>query len=218
MYPELLFHWFIKITYGLTTGIVMIIGFLLPFSIQKVEVSISHCDTKPSKVIIHQATAVNTSKLDDQDIWPSLLPKNDTELINIMTQSGAYTKRDIDIIKFYCTKECPHGLFCFDKSPVCDDYHNEKSKRRNPMETPYRPSRCNVIDCSNDKCHYAHCQNEVQYHPLIYGTQLCNDVRACMKVCAFGHDPELIQRRKMIHQQMYLEYNKMMVQYHGSSK
>ncbi|XP_034075478.1 putative E3 ubiquitin-protein ligase UNKL isoform X6 [Gymnodraco acuticeps] len=98
-----------------------------------------------------------------------------------------------------CTKPprlCRQGYAC----PHC---HNSRDRRRNPRKFKYRstpcpnvkhgdewgePSKCD----SADSCQYCHSRTEQQFHPEIYKSTKCNDMRQtgyCPRgpFCAFAH-------------------------------
>ena len=85
----------------------------------------------------------------------------------------------------------------------CQHYHQEGSNRR-PVFGPnevisYLPAPCQgglpvkesgITTCAEgDKCLYAHTQNEILYHPLIYRTIKCELKPSCQQdFCPYFHN------------------------------
>uniref|UniRef100_A0A4W5NDY5 Unk like zinc finger n=1 Tax=Hucho hucho TaxID=62062 RepID=A0A4W5NDY5_9TELE len=103
------------------------------------------------------------------------------------------------VLREQCTKPprlCRQGY-------ACPHYHNSRDRRRNPRKFKYRstpcpnvkhgdewgePSKCD----SGDSCQYCHSRTEQQFHPEIYKSTKCNDMRQtgyCPRgpFCAFAH-------------------------------
>lgn len=83
----------------------------------------------------------------------------------------------------------------------CFKAHSKKEQRRLPLATvergkhayTYNPEKCMQIVknrvCSDGErhCHYAHNQAEINYHPLVYKTELCESTRTKDGVCFDMH-------------------------------
>ena len=88
-------------------------------------------------------------------------------------------------------------------SYACPQYHNNKDRRRSPKKFKYRSTPCpNVKNgdewgdpskCeSEDNCSFCHTRTEQQFHPEIYKSNKCNDIKEsqyCPRgpFCAFAH-------------------------------
>ena len=125
---------------------------------------------------------------------------------------------DFHLITTVYTKECPslaHRKLSSCLSSVldknsyickgiekCQHFHNKGSQRR-PVFGPdevlsYLPVPCQgglpikdlgIRDCkSGDKCLYAHTQNEIVYHPLVYRTIKCEDKDCLKDFCPSYHN------------------------------
>uniref|UniRef100_A0A3B4DLS2 Unk like zinc finger n=1 Tax=Pygocentrus nattereri TaxID=42514 RepID=A0A3B4DLS2_PYGNA len=86
---------------------------------------------------------------------------------------------------------------------ACPHYHNSRDRRRNPRKFKYRSTPCPSVKhgdewgepskCeSGDSCQYCHSRTEQQFHPEIYKSTKCNDMRQtgyCPRgpFCAFAH-------------------------------
>ncbi|OAF66546.1 hypothetical protein A3Q56_05721 [Intoshia linei] len=97
---------------------------------------------------------------------------------------------------------------------ACPSYHNERDRRRNPVEFKYRSTTCpnakpgeewnSVLTCElKDNCSLCHTRTEQQFHPEIYKSTKCCDVLQsgyCPRgnFCAFAHnDEELHELRSL---------------------
>ncbi|EPY88968.1 hypothetical protein CB1_000144008 [Camelus ferus] len=103
----------------------------------------------------------------------------------------------------YKTEQCPKPPRLCRQGYACPHFHNSRDRRRNPRRFQYRstpcpsvkhgdewgePSRCE----SGDSCQYCHSRTEQQFHPEIYKSTKCNDMRQtgyCPRgpFCAFAH-------------------------------
>ncbi|XP_015861051.1 putative E3 ubiquitin-protein ligase UNKL isoform X3 [Peromyscus maniculatus bairdii] len=107
------------------------------------------------------------------------------------------------VLGSYKTEQCPKPPRLCRQGYACPHYHNSRDRRRNPRMFQYRstpcpsvkhgdewgePSRCD----GGDSCQYCHSRTEQQFHPEIYKSTKCNDMRQtgyCPRgpFCAFAH-------------------------------
>ncbi|XP_045141656.1 putative E3 ubiquitin-protein ligase UNKL [Echinops telfairi] len=107
------------------------------------------------------------------------------------------------VLSSYKTEPCPKPPRLCRQGYACPHYHNGRDRRRSPRRFQYRstpcpsvkhgdewgePSRCD----SGDDCQYCHSRTEQQFHPEIYKSSKCNDMRQtgyCPRgpFCAFAH-------------------------------
>ncbi|XP_020942517.1 putative E3 ubiquitin-protein ligase UNKL isoform X12 [Sus scrofa] len=107
------------------------------------------------------------------------------------------------VLGSYKTEQCPKPPRLCRQGYACPHFHNSRDRRRDPRRFPYRstpcpsvkhgdewgePSRCE----SGDSCQYCHSRTEQQFHPEIYKSTKCNDMRQtgyCPRgpFCAFAH-------------------------------
>uniref|UniRef100_A0A4W5PJ64 Unk like zinc finger n=1 Tax=Hucho hucho TaxID=62062 RepID=A0A4W5PJ64_9TELE len=107
------------------------------------------------------------------------------------------------VLANYKTEQCTKPPRLCRQGYACPHYHNSRDRRRNPRKFKYRstpcpnvkhgdewgePSKCD----SADSCQYCHSRTEQQFHPEIYKSTKCNDMRQtgyCPRgpFCAFAH-------------------------------
>ncbi|XP_056262858.1 putative E3 ubiquitin-protein ligase UNKL isoform X1 [Pseudoliparis swirei] len=107
------------------------------------------------------------------------------------------------VLANYKTDQCTKPPRLCRQGYACPHYHNSRDRRRNPRKFKYRstpcpnvkhgdewgePSKCD----SGDGCPYCHSRTEQQFHPEIYKSTKCNDMRQtgyCPRgpFCAFAH-------------------------------
>ncbi|KFU93314.1 Putative E3 ubiquitin-protein ligase UNKL, partial [Chaetura pelagica] len=107
------------------------------------------------------------------------------------------------VLAGYKTEQCSKPPRLCRQGYACPHYHNSRDRRRSPRKFKYRstpcpsvkhadewgePSRCE----SGDSCQYCHSRTEQQFHPEIYKSTKCNDMRQtgyCPRgpFCAFAH-------------------------------
>uniref|UniRef100_A0A8C4Z284 Unk like zinc finger n=1 Tax=Gadus morhua TaxID=8049 RepID=A0A8C4Z284_GADMO len=107
------------------------------------------------------------------------------------------------VLANYKTEQCTKPPRLCRQGYACPHYHNSRDRRRNPRKYKYRstpcpnvkhgdewgePSKCD----SGDGCQYCHSRTEQQFHPEIYKSTKCNDMRQtgyCPRgpFCAFAH-------------------------------
>ncbi|XP_031168315.1 putative E3 ubiquitin-protein ligase UNKL isoform X4 [Sander lucioperca] len=107
------------------------------------------------------------------------------------------------VLANYKTDQCTKPPRLCRQGYACPHYHNSRDRRRNPRKFKYRstpcpnvkhgdewgePSKCD----SGDSCQYCHSRTEQQFHPEIYKSTKCNDMRQtgyCPRgpFCAFAH-------------------------------
>ncbi|XP_025131083.1 putative E3 ubiquitin-protein ligase UNKL isoform X4 [Bubalus bubalis] len=107
------------------------------------------------------------------------------------------------VLGSYKTEQCPKPPRLCRQGYACPHFHNSRDRRRDPRRFQYRstpcpsvkhgdewgePSRC----ASGDSCALCHSRTEQQFHPEIYKSTKCNDMRQtghCPRgpFCAFAH-------------------------------
>ncbi|XP_034877775.1 putative E3 ubiquitin-protein ligase UNKL isoform X4 [Mirounga leonina] len=107
------------------------------------------------------------------------------------------------VLGSYKTEQCPKPPRLCRQGYACPHYHNSRDRRRNPRRFQYRSTPCPSVKhgdewgeparCdSGDSCQYCHSRAEQQFHPEIYKSTKCNDMRQtgyCPRgpFCAFAH-------------------------------
>uniref|UniRef100_A0A452IYL8 Unk like zinc finger n=1 Tax=Gopherus agassizii TaxID=38772 RepID=A0A452IYL8_9SAUR len=113
------------------------------------------------------------------------------------------------VLAGYKTEQCTKPPRLCRQGYACPHYHNSRDRRRNPRKFKYRSTPCPSVKhadewgepskCENgDNCQYCHSRTEQQFHPEIYKSTKCNDIRQtgyCPRgpFCAFAH----IEKDKM---------------------
>ncbi|XP_051686333.2 putative E3 ubiquitin-protein ligase UNKL isoform X2 [Oryctolagus cuniculus] len=107
------------------------------------------------------------------------------------------------VLGSYKTQQCPKPPHLCRQGYACPHFHSGRDRRRDPRRFRYRstpcpsvklgdewgePSRCD----SGDACQYCHSRTEQQFHPEIYKSTKCHDMRqtgSCPRgpFCAFAH-------------------------------
>ncbi|NXI65940.1 UNK protein, partial [Anseranas semipalmata] len=107
------------------------------------------------------------------------------------------------VLAGYKTEQCTKPPRLCRQGYACPHYHNSRDRRRNPRKFKYRSTPCPNVKhadewgepsrCENgDSCQYCHSRTEQQFHPEIYKSTKCNDMRQtgyCPRgpFCAFAH-------------------------------
>uniref|UniRef100_H3ALL7 Unk like zinc finger n=1 Tax=Latimeria chalumnae TaxID=7897 RepID=H3ALL7_LATCH len=107
------------------------------------------------------------------------------------------------VLANYKTEQCTKPPRLCRQGYACPHYHNSRDRRRNPRKFKYRSTPCPSVKhgdewgepskCENgDSCQYCHSRTEQQFHPEIYKSTKCNDMRQtgyCPRgpFCAFAH-------------------------------
>ncbi|XP_069762709.1 putative E3 ubiquitin-protein ligase UNKL isoform X3 [Narcine bancroftii] len=107
------------------------------------------------------------------------------------------------VLANYKTDQCNKPPRLCRQGYACPHYHNSRDRRRNPRKFKYRSTPCPNVKhgdewgeptkCeSGDNCQYCHSRTEQQFHPEIYKSTKCNDMRQtgyCPRgpFCAFAH-------------------------------
>ncbi|XP_008579532.1 PREDICTED: putative E3 ubiquitin-protein ligase UNKL isoform X2 [Galeopterus variegatus] len=107
------------------------------------------------------------------------------------------------VLGSYKTEQCPKPPRLCRQGYACPHYHNSRDRRRDPRKFQYRSTPCPSVKhgdewgepsrCSGgDGCQYCHSRTEQQFHPEIYKSTKCNDMRQtgyCPRgpFCAFAH-------------------------------
>ncbi|XP_005726056.1 putative E3 ubiquitin-protein ligase UNKL isoform X5 [Pundamilia nyererei] len=107
------------------------------------------------------------------------------------------------VLANYKTDQCTKPPRLCRQGYACPHYHNSRDRRRNPRKFKYRSTPCPNVKhgdewgepskCeSGDSCQYCHSRTEQQFHPEIYRSTKCNDMRQtgyCPRgpFCAFAH-------------------------------
>ncbi|XP_077474167.1 putative E3 ubiquitin-protein ligase UNKL [Stigmatopora argus] len=107
------------------------------------------------------------------------------------------------VLANYKTEQCTKPPRLCRQGYACPHYHNSRDRRRNPRKYKYRSTPCPSVKhgdewgepskCEScDACQYCHSRTEQQFHPEIYKSTKCNDMRQtgyCPRgpFCAFAH-------------------------------
>uniref|UniRef100_A0A3Q1FPV8 Unk like zinc finger n=1 Tax=Acanthochromis polyacanthus TaxID=80966 RepID=A0A3Q1FPV8_9TELE len=107
------------------------------------------------------------------------------------------------VLANYKTDQCTKPPRLCRQGYACPHYHNSRDRRRNPRKFKYRSTPCPNVKhgdewgepskCDGgDSCQYCHSRTEQQFHPEIYKSTKCNDMRQtgyCPRgpFCAFAH-------------------------------
>ncbi|XP_064151387.1 putative E3 ubiquitin-protein ligase UNKL isoform X2 [Loxodonta africana] len=107
------------------------------------------------------------------------------------------------VLGSYKTEQCLKPPRLCRQGYACPHYHNSRDRRRNPRRFQYRSTPCPIVKhgdewgepsrcTSGDSCQYCHSRTEQQFHPEIYKSTKCNDMRQtgyCPRgpFCAFAH-------------------------------
>ncbi|XP_042562847.1 putative E3 ubiquitin-protein ligase UNKL [Clupea harengus] len=107
------------------------------------------------------------------------------------------------VLANYKTEQCTKPPRLCRQGYACPHYHNSRDRRRNPRKFKYRSTPCPSVKhgdewgepskCeSSDHCQYCHSRTEQQFHPEIYKSTKCNDMKQtgyCPRgpFCAFAH-------------------------------
>ncbi|XP_048846943.1 putative E3 ubiquitin-protein ligase UNKL isoform X1 [Brienomyrus brachyistius] len=107
------------------------------------------------------------------------------------------------VLANYKTEQCTKPPRLCRQGYACPHYHNSRDRRRNPRKFKYRSTPCPNVKhgdewgepskCeSGDGCPCCHSRTEQQFHPEIYKSTKCNDMRQtgyCPRgpFCAFAH-------------------------------
>ncbi|XP_059572624.1 putative E3 ubiquitin-protein ligase UNKL isoform X3 [Alligator mississippiensis] len=107
------------------------------------------------------------------------------------------------VLAGYKTEQCTKPPRLCRQGYACPHFHNSRDRRRNPRKFKYRSTPCPNVKhadewgepskCeSGDSCQYCHSRTEQQFHPEIYKSTKCNDMRQtgyCPRgpFCAFAH-------------------------------
>ncbi|XP_048188696.1 putative E3 ubiquitin-protein ligase UNKL isoform X2 [Perognathus longimembris pacificus] len=107
------------------------------------------------------------------------------------------------VLGSYKTEQCPKPPRLCRQGYACPHYHNSRDRRRKPGRFQYRSTPCPSVKLGDewgepsqcdggDGCQYCHSRTEQQFHPEIYKSTKCNDMRQtgfCPRgpFCAFAH-------------------------------
>ncbi|XP_026989857.2 putative E3 ubiquitin-protein ligase UNKL isoform X2 [Tachysurus fulvidraco] len=107
------------------------------------------------------------------------------------------------VLANYKTEQCTKPPRLCRQGYACPHYHNSRDRRRNPRKFKYRSTPCPSVKhgdewgepskCEGgDSCQYCHSRTEQQFHPEIYKSTKCNDMKQtgyCPRgpFCAFAH-------------------------------
>ncbi|XP_076998382.1 putative E3 ubiquitin-protein ligase UNKL isoform X1 [Tamandua tetradactyla] len=107
------------------------------------------------------------------------------------------------VLGSYKTEQCPKPPRLCRQGYACPHFHNSRDRRRSPRRFQYRSAPCPSVKhgdewgepskCERgDGCQYCHSRTEQQFHPEIYKSTKCNDMRQtgyCPRgpFCAFAH-------------------------------
>ncbi|KAM9583826.1 putative E3 ubiquitin-protein ligase UNKL isoform 1-T1 [Trichechus inunguis] len=149
--------------------------------------------------------ALQNGQLSGGDSLPDLQPgvlASQAMIEKILAEDPRWQDTNF-VLGSYKTEQCPKPPRLCRQGYACPHYHNSRDRRRNPRRLQYRstpcpsvkhgdewgePSRC----ASGDSCQYCHSRTEQQFHPEIYKSTKCNDMRQsgyCPRgpFCAFAH-------------------------------
>ncbi|XP_068825580.1 putative E3 ubiquitin-protein ligase UNKL isoform X1 [Capricornis sumatraensis] len=107
------------------------------------------------------------------------------------------------VLGSYKTEQCPKPPRLCRQGYACPHFHSSRDRRRDPRRFQYRSTPCPSVKhgdewgepsrCpSGDSCAHCHSRTEQQFHPEIYKSTKCNDMRQtghCPRgpFCAFAH-------------------------------
>uniref|UniRef100_A0A8C9F2W6 Unk like zinc finger n=1 Tax=Pavo cristatus TaxID=9049 RepID=A0A8C9F2W6_PAVCR len=161
-----------------------------------------------SRICPGRCSGVDESVIHDFVLQSSVIPKltqgmGDTAFSCLFLLTVDLFADTNFVLAGYKTEQCTKPPRLCRQGYACPHYHNSRDRRRNPRAFKYRstpcpsvkhadewgePSRCE----SGDSCQYCHSRTEQQFHPEIYKSTKCNDMRQtgyCPRgpFCAFAH-------------------------------
>ncbi|XP_069762710.1 putative E3 ubiquitin-protein ligase UNKL isoform X4 [Narcine bancroftii] len=126
-----------------------------------------------------------------------------TQNLALIQKQNCKLKKTNFVLANYKTDQCNKPPRLCRQGYACPHYHNSRDRRRNPRKFKYRSTPCPNVKhgdewgeptkCeSGDNCQYCHSRTEQQFHPEIYKSTKCNDMRQtgyCPRgpFCAFAH-------------------------------
>ncbi|MFT7812007.1 putative E3 ubiquitin-protein ligase UNKL [Arapaima gigas] len=135
------------------------------------------------------------------DLQPGVLASQ-AMIEKILTEDPRWQDTNF-VLANYKTEQCTKPPRLCRQGYACPHYHNSRDRRRNPRKFKYRSTPCPNVKhgdewgepakCdSGDSCQYCHSRTEQQFHPEIYKSTKCNDMRQtgyCPRgpFCAFAH-------------------------------
>ncbi|XP_029013743.1 putative E3 ubiquitin-protein ligase UNKL isoform X4 [Betta splendens] len=135
------------------------------------------------------------------DLQPGVLASQ-AMIEKILTEDPRWQDTNF-VLANYKTDQCTKPPRLCRQGYACPHYHNSRDRRRNPRKFKYRSTPCPSVKhgdewgepskCeSGDSCQYCHSRTEQQFHPEIYKSTKCNDMRQtgyCPRgpFCAFAH-------------------------------
>uniref|UniRef100_A0A8C7ZB07 Unk like zinc finger n=1 Tax=Oryzias sinensis TaxID=183150 RepID=A0A8C7ZB07_9TELE len=154
---------------------------------------------------IQAQEALQNGQLGSGDVIPDLQPgvlASQAMIEKTLTEDPRWQDTNF-VLANYKTDQCTKPPRLCRQGYACPHYHNSRDRRRNPRKFKYRstpcpnvkhgdewgePSKCD----SGDSCQYCHSRTEQQFHPEIYKSTKCNDMRQtgyCPRgpFCAFAH-------------------------------
>ena len=148
---------------------------------------------KELKEDLHKEAEISISK-PDFPIEPKRKKKYWIE--NAMNAIEVYNKeseKNREVMMGYHIASCKNIIYIFHEPRECIHYHNDEDRRRRPLyykgEWNYYPIECKQPKdhARDEQCEYAHNCEEINYHPLVYKTMLCEgeegecNIRFCFK-------------------------------------
>ncbi|KAM9125233.1 putative E3 ubiquitin-protein ligase UNKL isoform 3-T3 [Pangshura tecta] len=149
--------------------------------------------------------ALQNGQLGDGENIPDLQPgilASQAMIEKILNEDPRWLDTNF-VLAGYKTEQCTKPPRLCRQGYACPHYHNSRDRRRNPRKFKYRSTPCPSVKhadewgepskCENgDNCQYCHSRTEQQFHPEIYKSTKCNDVRQtgyCPRgpFCAFAH-------------------------------
>ncbi|XP_062036560.1 LOW QUALITY PROTEIN: putative E3 ubiquitin-protein ligase UNKL [Lepus europaeus] len=107
------------------------------------------------------------------------------------------------VLGSYKTEQCPKPPRLCRQGYACPHFHSSRDRRRDPRRFQYRSTPCPSVKLGDewgeasrcdggDACQYCHSRTEQQFHPEIYKSTKCYDMRqtgSCPRgpFCAFAH-------------------------------
>uniref|UniRef100_A0A8D0CJU5 Unk like zinc finger n=1 Tax=Scleropages formosus TaxID=113540 RepID=A0A8D0CJU5_SCLFO len=120
------------------------------------------------------------------DLQPGVLASQ-AMIEKILTEDPRWQDTNF-VLANYKTEQCTKPPRLCRQGYACPHYHNSRDRRRNPRKFKYRSTPCPNVKhgdewgepakCdSGDSCQYCHSRTEQQFHPEIYKSTKCNDMR-----------------------------------------
>lgn len=144
----------------------------------------------------------------DKCTYGDLCPYAHSEIDILIDQLHNYVYDSDFFLFYYKTQFCPFSYITHDRGN-CVFAHNWQDLRRSPYEVTYQPVQCEFWSqkefqdyysdgCANGHtCPKSHGWNELEYHPLIYCTNPCENGDNCKRGIKCPNYHNLSQKRKV---------------------